>query len=305
MQVVDLSYYQFVKVSGPDTIQFLQGQLSCNMENLSETQSLIGALFNLKGRIIADFRVLLLGDACYLQTQPNMAEIIISTLARYAVFSKVKLEVPEPPPVVLGYRDETGDTLVDTFRSLPGVDNAVIEFSGTYLVKVAGLVDRLEMWCMDPARVDGFRSEPNLLVNCDASNWLYEDIRTGLAHVDKLHSEKHTPQLLNYDISGAVDFSKGCYTGQEVVARMYYRGTPKKRMYLLESEELITPASSVLQLFKGKEKSAKIVSHCNTENSNLLLAILDVEAITNKAKFLLSDSVAVPLQLKPLPYLEL
>ena len=305
MQVVDLSYYQFVKVSGPDTIQFLQGQLSCNMENLSETQSLIGALFNLKGRIIADFRVLLLGDACYLQTQPNMAEIIISTLARYAVFSKVKLEVPEPPPVVLGYRDEVGDTLVDTFRSLPGADNAVIEFSGTYLVKVAGLVDRLEMWCMDPARVDGFRSEPNLLVNSDASSWLYEDIRSGLAHVDKLHSEKHTPQLLNYDISGAVDFDKGCYTGQEVVARMYYRGTPKKRMYLLESEELITPDSSVLQSFKGKEKSAKIVSYCNTENSNLLLAILDVEAITNKAKFLLSDSVAVPLQLKPLPYLEL
>ena len=105
---------------------------------------------------------------------------------------------------------------------------------------------------MDAACVDGFRSEPNLLVNSDASSWLYEDIRSGLAHVDKLHSEKYTPQLLNYDISGAVDFSKGCYTGQEIVARMYYRGTPKKRMYLLESEELITADSSVLQSFKGK-----------------------------------------------------
>ncbi len=304
MQVVDLSHYQFVRVSGPDSIQFLQGQLSCNMENLSPTQSLIGALFNLKGRIIADLRVLLLEGDCYLQTQPNMAEIIISTLAKYSVFSKVKLELPDPPSIGIGCMDNCRDFLKDNFGSLPKDDNAVKKSNDTYLVKIPGLVNRFELWCFDMARLDEFRPEPDPSEASATSNWLYEDIRAGLAHVDKLHSGEYTSQLLNYDVSGAVDFNKGCYTGQEIVARMYYRGTPKKRMYLLKSEKLITPDSSVLQSFKGQKKRAKIVSYCNAENGNLLLAILDKEAITSKAKFLLSDSDAVPLQLKSLPYIK-
>ncbi|MEC8949544.1 MAG: hypothetical protein VYC30_00990 [Pseudomonadota bacterium] len=306
MQVVDLSHYQFVRVSGPDSIQFLQGQLSCNMESLSTTQSLMGALFNLKGRIVADLRVLLLEGDCYLQTQPNMAEIIISTLAKYSVFSKVKLEIPESSPIGIGYMGNCGDSLKGNFGSLPKVDNAVIKSNDTYLVKIPGLVNRFELWCFDISRVNEFRPDPGPSAASANSNWLYEDIRSGLVHVDKLHSEKYTSQLLNYDISGVVDFDKGCYTGQEIVARTYYRGTPKKRMFLLKSEKSISPDSSVLQSFEGQEKKpAKIVSYCNTENGNLLLAILDAEAITRKAKFLLSDSVTVPLQVMSLPYLKL
>ena len=234
-----------------------------------------------------------------------MAEIIISTLAKYSVFSKVKLEIPEYPSIGIGYMGNCRDSLKDNFVSLPKADNAVIKSNDTYLVKIPGLVTRFELWCFDISRVNEFRPEPDPSAANAISSWLYEDIRSGLAHVDKLHSGEYTSQLLNYDISGAVDFNKGCYTGQEIVARTYYRGTPKKRMYLLKSEKLITPDSSVLQSFKGQNKPAKIVSYCNAKNGNLLLAILDTDAITSKAKFLLSDSVAVPLQLMSLPYLKL
>jgi folate-binding protein YgfZ len=65
----------------------------------------------------------------------------------------------------------------------------------------------------------------------DESSWRLADIRSGIAHIRPGQQELYTPQLLNYDVSGVIDFKKGCYTGQEVVARMYYRAEAKKRLY--------------------------------------------------------------------------
>jgi hypothetical protein len=112
--------------------------------------------------------------------------------------------------------------------------------------------------------------------------------------------------LLNYDLSGVIDFKKGCYTGQEVVARMYYRGSPKKRTYLLRSATEIASASGVLQHIDGKQKPAELLAFANgiaEENPHsLLLTILDTQAVDRNALFTLSDQADLALQLLPLAY---
>ena len=92
-------------------------------------------------------------------------------------------------------------------------------------------------------------------------------------------SEEHTPQALNYDLSGIIDFSKGCYTGQEIIARMHYRGSAKKRLSLLLSKSLIEQDSEVIQRQGEKTRTSKILAFSNSPNefeNSALLSILDI-----------------------------
>ena len=307
MQIVDLSHYQFVRVSGADAIAFLQGQVSCNMQLLSSRRSLSGALCNLKGRVIADFRVLRRGEDCLLQTAPELAQLIVDTLAKYAVFSKVELQVLEKLPLILGCSGtDAAGLLAEKFGEVPAQDDGVTESAAISIIKIPGVVDRFELWCPDEEKSGNLQSDPDMTVNAPWSSWLYEDICAGLVHIDAAHAGQYTPQLLNYDLSGVIDFKKGCYTGQEVVARMYYRGSPKKRTYLLRSATEIASASGVLQHIDGKQKPAELLAFANgiaEENPHsLLLTILDTQAVDRNALFTLSDQADLALQLLPLAY---
>ena len=307
MQTVNLSHYQFVRVSGADAIDFLQGQVSCNMQLLSLQHSLSGALCNLKGRVIADFRVLLYGEDCLLQTAPGLAQVIVDTLAKYAVFSKVELQVMEKLPLVLGCSGtDAADLLAEKFGEVPAQDDGVTESEAISIIKIPGVMDRFELWCHQEAAAGNLTSDPDMTVNASSSGWLYEDMRAGLVHIDAAQTGQYTPQLLNYDLSGVIDFNKGCYTGQEVVARMYYRGSPKKRMYVLRSATEITLASSVLQHIEGEQKPAEILAFANATADesphSLLLTILDTRAVDNNALVTLSDQADQALQLLPLAY---
>ncbi|MDA1370497.1 MAG: hypothetical protein O2971_07025 [Proteobacteria bacterium] len=307
MQVADLSHFQFVRISGADTIKFLQGQLSCNIELLSPQRSLTGALCNLKGRVIADFRALQLGEACLLQTSPGMAEKIVATLAKYAVFSKVELEVLEPGPPVAGCSGEdAAGMLAANFGMLPAEDHTVVTAGSISIVKIPGLVDRFELYCWEAADVADGLTDLGFAVNADPMHWLYEDLKVGILHLQSAQSEAYTPQLLNFDISGVIDFKKGCYTGQEVVARMYYRGSPKKRLFLLSSATEIGATDEVVQQLGGEQISAEILAYHNglagEPGEKLVLAILDISAVAGGAVFALSGQAGSALELRPLPY---
>ena len=91
MAMIDLRDYEFVRVSGPDALKFLQGQVTCDIEKLGKDNSLTGAICNLRGRVIADFLIVLDGEDCILRTQKGMSEVIKKSLAKYAIFSKVEL----------------------------------------------------------------------------------------------------------------------------------------------------------------------------------------------------------------------
>ena len=92
-------------------------------------------------------------------------------------------------------------------------------------------------------------------------------------------SEEYTPQLLNYDLSGVIDFSKGCYTGQEIIARMHYRGNAKKRLFLLTGKNSVQDSSEVIQRYGDKETLAKVLAFsnsCEQLDNSVLLAILNI-----------------------------
>ena len=170
-----------ISVSGPDAQKFLQGQLSCDMNRLSETQSLRGAHCNLKGRVEALYTISMQGEAICLQTPDDVAAHALKQLQPYARFSKVKLDL------IL-----TGDEMDETAR--------------------------------------------------------IAEIQAGIARLHPDTVGRFLPQELGLIELGAVDFKKGCYLGQEIVARLHYLGKLKKHL--------------VYQCLTGKEKNLEIVDAC-------------------------------------------
>ena len=302
MPVFTLPGHEFIEVSGPDARDFLQGQVSCNVDLLAETRSLPGALCNLKGRVIADFRLVQSGDACLLQTGGGMADKIIATLSRYAVFSKVELRQFRPPLVIGVLGGGFDAALARLFPAPPATINECAISKQMCLLRLPG--ERLELWCLDEAVISAVRELLGEYRAGPGQDWLAAELAAGVAHVGPAISEQYTPQLLNYDVSGVINFSKGCYTGQEVVARMHFRGKPKKRMFLFSGKSEFDANSRICEhAEENPDKGEPVLAHANPgRGRNLALAVANIEAAAVGRSWYLDGRTAAPLQATPLAY---
>lgn len=237
MELTSPGDFSLLSASGPDARRFLQGQLSCNLDELTGQRSLPGAYCNLKGRVIADFLVIERGEQLLLRCEPGMAEVLRERLAKYAVFFKVELNEVSAQWERAGV---IGDTAVERFAGAIGIDVpqsnwATLRHENLTTVRIPGPRPRLELLFPADAELPAHK------VTGNESDWRLEDIRAGIVHVTAERSEQYTPQVLNYDLDGTINFRKGCYTGQEVVARMHYRGKASKRLYRLVADAPIAP----------------------------------------------------------------
>lgn len=312
MQIFKLTQYEYVRVSGPDALTFLQGQVTCDMETLNVERCLPGALCNLKGRVIADFLAVLENDDCFLQITAGNAEKVYATLKKYAVFSKVELSLDAGPAAVLGVLDrDTDQSEVPQLAGCnlppwPQESGSVTTADRIKSIRLLGPAPRYQVWCWDESQAARFAGSMPI----NPEQWLRAEILAGIVHVTAEMSEQYTPQLLNYDLLGVVDFKKGCYTGQEVVARMHYRAQAKKRLYLLQAStngKQLCPDNEVLIATAANTGKGEILVHANSTNREqpiVLLAILPTEIETKETSFSLSENPEKVLQMLSLPYTE-
>ena len=226
------------EVSGVDNKRFLQGQLSCNVLKLDDTHSLRGALCNLKGRVIADVRLLQVADAVLMLSRVDLQEKIVGTLNKYRVFFKTALADVNTKYSVFGIGGVGIEAVVsglginlpqDSDRCSRHQDVVFIKMPATTIFNVPRFL--VVCACDSEQAVVLSQNLQHALVEVPDILWSLADIRTGQAHPDLSQSELFTPQLLNYDINGVIDFKKGCYTGQEIVARMFYKADAKRRLF--------------------------------------------------------------------------
>lgn len=305
-KIVQLSDNQFIRFSGPDVRKFLQGQLSCNMERLAPTQSLRGAICNLQGRVVADLRVLQVHDYCLMQVGAGMANIVVTTLSKYAVFSKVKLDIQDSHPAPFGILGTPDDLVTALIGSIPQEPDSVVQTEEASLIRLPGNAPRFELWFHNKQAADTFRARVPAAQLANLAAWRRADIAAGIVHVDSSTTEEYTPQLLNYDISGVIDFKKGCYTGQEVVARMFYRGIAKKRLFLASTGAEISRDDHVHQVGDGEDRLSPILAFSNagpdSGEPNLLLTVLGTTAVEEGRQFTLADQPEAKLTVTMLEY---
>lgn len=213
-----------LRVRGGKARDFLQGQLSCDMREITPARGGLGLHCNPAGRVIADLLIVQHGaEEYFLVTQRGLIDALRDTLARYAVFSRTNVEA-DLAWHVFG-RQHTPENESELLRV-----QRLGESTLACIYPQAGLSLVITTECDLPAELKvGSDERPE-------NHWLLQEWRSGIVHVLPPHSGQHTPQSLNYDLTGHINFGKGCYTGQEVIARLHYRGKAKKRLTLWRTE---------------------------------------------------------------------
>ncbi|VVM63255.1 CAF17-like 4Fe-4S cluster assembly/insertion protein YgfZ [Pseudomonas fluorescens] len=271
-----LSHEGVLAVRGADAGKFLQGQLTCNLNYLSDTQASLGARCTQKGRMQSSFRILLQGDGVLMAMATELLEPQLADLKKYAVFSKSKLTDESAAWVRFGV--DHGDAALGSLGlALPADTDSVARHDQLIAIRVSP--DRAELW-VSADQADVVKGQLSaLLAEGDLNQWLLGQIRAGIGQVMPGTRELFIPQMLNLQAVGGVSFKKGCYTGQEIVARMQYLGKLKRRLYRLklDADALPEPGTPLFSPTHGSS-IGEVVIAARAEQNIELLAVLQAEA---------------------------
>ncbi|MGR6615497.1 CAF17-like 4Fe-4S cluster assembly/insertion protein YgfZ [Pseudomonas rhodesiae] len=263
-------------VRGADAAKFLQGQLTCNLNYLSDTQASLGARCTQKGRMQSSFRILLQGDGVLLAMASELLEPQLADLKKYAVFSKSKLTDESAAWSRFGLVN-ADSALANLGLELPTETDSVAR--NEHLIAIRVSPDRSELW-VPSDRADAVKAQlSETLDQADLNEWLLGQIRAGIGQVMPQTRELFIPQMLNLQAVGGVSFKKGCYTGQEIVARMQYLGKLKRRLYRLSLDSAQMPEPGT-PLFSPSHSSSigEVVIAAKADQVIELLAVLQAEA---------------------------
>lgn len=290
-----LSHEGVLAVRGSDAGKFLQGQLTCNIGYLDEQTSSLGSRCMQKGRMQSSFRILPEGDGFLLAMTRELLEPQLADLKKYAVFSKAKLTDESAAWVRFGLDHGTA-ALAALGLDVPQQPGATVRHDGLIAINVSA--DRVELWA-PAAQADAIGTQLAAhLPQGELDDWLLGQIRAGIGQVMEQTRELFIPQMINLQAVGGVSFKKGCYTGQEIVARMQYLGKLKRRLYRLALDQAQVPAPGS-EIFSPTHASSvgEVVIAARGE----LLAVLTADAVEDDNLHL--GSLEGPrLSLLTLPY---
>ena len=225
-----------IAVTGEDSETFLQGQLTNDVRRLADGRALYAGMCNPKGRLLASFMLWRTPDTIYLRLPAEMQAAIQKRLGMYVLRSKVRLQDARGDWRLAGVAGATAAELLSRL-TLP-----VPQQPMTFLAADDGMVVNLGhdrfLLALGAQRYDHITEE--LAANTmriAEEQWRWLDIMAGIPVILPATQEEFVPQMVNFDLTGAVDFRKGCYTGQEIVARMQYLGRLKRRMYRVHTDD--------------------------------------------------------------------
>lgn len=255
----NLTHLQLVKITGVDARDFLQGQLTNDLNTLNDEWQ-YSAYCSPKGRALAVFIVWKDGDTFYILLESSVKESVIKRLRMYVMRSKVVLE-------------ECGASLIGTLNnkrsqdSEEGVDRSKERFL------VSRTVNSHTLHFGSRAIVVRLDTEPvTQISNTINQDWVTQDILDGLPRVTTESIELFIPQMLNLDLLNGISFKKGCYTGQEIIARMRYLGKLKQRSFVcsIAKQSVIKIGEKVID---GNEKTVGNITNCVSEGSHVVAAL--------------------------------
>ncbi|WP_027328870.1 YgfZ/GcvT domain-containing protein [Marinimicrobium agarilyticum] len=276
-----LNDWTVMAVTGPQALPFLQGQVTCDVRDLQDGKSRLGAHCTPKGRMQFSFRILALDEEHFLLRVPtSMVAAVKESLGKYILFSKAELTEEAGRYQLRGlYGDEARATLSEHLTEPPDTPGDWRATQDGSVILALG-EQRYECWLSAEAS-PGLEQILGAPTTGDEF-WRLLDIRAGIGEVLPQTREQFTPQALNFPLIGAVSFRKGCYTGQEIVARLHYKGKLKSHMRRLHASgsppEQCQPGVP-LHREDGK-KAGELVTVASDEQGALeCLAVLDDSAL--------------------------
>ena len=266
-------------VIGTDAASFLQGQLTADVAALKSGDHLIAAHCSIKGSMIGLFRVMRVSEECFwLRVHQEIAESAFSNLKKYSIFSKVELAFIE---------DAKGYCL--SGELLDSVNSA--QSNSLFAAQID--TEHAECWTTDLEVQERLTSNTSDSLNA----WYEINIRAGIFDLRESTQEKFIPQMCNLQAIDGVSFSKGCYTGQEIVTRLQHRGILKRAMYAytLPQEHTVSIGETLFNADKAEVGTVVLTS--STDQTSLLAIIQQSEI-----KSAIFTESGEPLTALALPY---
>jgi tRNA-modifying protein YgfZ len=251
--------FVFIEVSGPDAATYLQGQISCDIHKLEPGKTMMGCCCNLKGRIQSLFYIFQHENSYIIATSSELLEETLARLKQYAIFSKTNIDVNQDKFTAYGAISEKPDI----FEKDKALSSISFSLDDENLFIIFGLSDKLKLMTEEVKPAEAFN---------------FKLIQAGIPHLKHLSYEKFLPQELNLDKLGALDFEKGCYTGQEVVARLHYRGGLKQHLCIaqIDSPE---PIDTYTEIYNSDKKCiGHVVNSAVWQDQHALLAVIRDDA---------------------------
>jgi len=259
--VADLSHNAVIAVSGDDAGAFLHAQLTNDVEALEPDNAQWTGWCSPKGRLLASFLLVRRADRYLILLPAEIAAAIQKRLSMFVLRSKVKLEDASVGLARFGVAGpKAGQVVAQHFGQAPPPMRAIADKDGAFAVGLGG--DRFVILA-PPEGATALREKlAQAATPAGTEAWDWTSIRAGIPTVVAATQEAFVPQMANFDLIGAVSFRKGCYPGQEIVARTQYRGGLKRRMALvhLAGDASPAPGESVYSEAFGDQAAGTIAN---------------------------------------------
>lgn len=251
----DLHQFGTLRVSGEEAQSFLQNLLSNDIREITATHAQLSSFNTAKGRMLATFLIWQDGDDYLLQLPRSLVEMMRKKLSMYVLRAKVKISDASNEVICFGVAGINAEIILSTalgdlplkpFAVLIGEQSSILKINGTSFQIITTPTNAEAIWSsLSP------NAKP---VGSVCWDWL--NIRTGIPIILPQTQEQFVAQMVNFDLIGGINFKKGCYPGQEIVARTHYLGKLKRRMYLAHIDTTDTPQAGDELFSKDMEGQA-------------------------------------------------
>ena len=304
LTLITLDDWALATITGADSEKYMQGQVTADVSQMTEDQHLLAAHCDAKGKMWSNLRLFRDGDGFAWIERRSVREPQLTELKKYAVFSKVTI-APDDERVLLGVAGfQARAALANLFSELPSREKQVVKEGATTLLWFEHPAERF-LIVTDEATAnmltDKLRGEAELN---NSQQWLALNIEAGFPVIDAANSGQFIPQATNLQALGGISFKKGCYTGQEMVARAKFRGANKRALWLLTgSASRLPEAGEDLELKMGENwrRTGTVLAAVKLEDGQVVVQGVMNNDMEPDSIFRVRDD-ANTLHIEPLPY---
>lgn len=301
--VLPLNNVSAIRLTGEEQVKYLQGQVTCDVSELTEQHLLRGAHCDAKGKVLSVFRLIeQSGELLLIQPQSTI-EKSLAELQKFGVFAKVTIEQTEQLAFAC-FVGEQGETAIKQhFNAIPDKLTPVIHHQGSSVIYLAGNVTRF-LVVGQQETVQTLIADSKL-AQLASDVWQLLEITEGFPLLPANHVQQFVPQMLNLDKIAGISFTKGCYLGQETVARMQYLGKNKKIMAFLSGQnqaQITTEPAIEKQLGENWRSAGDVLSYYQADNGDCYLQAVVANDLTADDCLRFKQQENSALQLSALPY---
>lgn len=302
----DLTHLGFISATGEEAQSFLQNQLSNDIKEVSEQRSQLNAYCTAKGRALALFRVFQFQDSYFLQLPVDQIEATLKRLQMFVLMAKVTLQDATDQIISFGLAGANAAQLLQNIVSdLPQQDDKCTTNGKLIVSKIGGTKPRYIIaghYEHVATAWDQLKSQTTI---CGNHAWSYLDIHAGIPQIYANNAEEFVPQMLNLHSIDGISFQKGCYPGQEVVARMHFLGKLKRRMYLahVDTNQVPQPGDLIFAEDSPADQAVgRIVQSQPAPDGGVELQAVMKIAVADDKPVHLNSAAGPKLIIKELPY---